>query len=109
MDRSDVIYLIDYRYKSDSIGQRIPCEVKRELFCNIQSIGMSEFFEAGKIGLTPELKATILSFEYQGEEVAEYRGRKYTIYRTYQGRNDAMELYLSRKEGIANGKACSDS
>jgi hypothetical protein len=37
--------------------------------------------------------------DYAGEKIVEYNGTRYTIYRTYQARNDLIELYVERREG----------
>ena len=103
MDRSDVINLVSYTYTVDAIGQRVPVETKTEVFCDVQSISRSEFYDAGKIGLTPEYKVTMFAPEYGGETVVEYNNKLYGVYRTYEGRNDTMELYLARKEGVTSG------
>ena len=37
--------------------------------------------------------------DYNGEEVCEFKGMRYMIYRTYHTRNDMIELYAERREG----------
>lgn len=100
MDRSDVLTLIAVTYTTDSIGQRIPAESERTVFCQINSVTQSEYFEAGRAGLKAEYRATMNESEYQGEELCEYNNIRYGIYRTYRGRNDLIELYLERKAGL---------
>jgi SPP1 family predicted phage head-tail adaptor len=63
-----------------------------------------EFYEAGRNGLNPQFMAQIFAAEYNGEELVEYQGRTYSIYRTYHvPGTDYMELYIERKGG-SNGK-----
>ena len=50
MDRSDVMQLVAVRYTEDAIGQRIPAETARDVFCTIASVSASEWFEAGRSG-----------------------------------------------------------
>ena len=37
---------------------------------------------------------------YEGEEIVEFEGTRYGVYRTYRGRDDTIELYLERKAGV---------
>lgn len=100
MDRSDVIQLVAVRYSEDAIGQRIPAETAREVFCNIASVSASEWFEAGRAGMQAALKVTMFAPDYRGEQIAVVDGVRYGIYRTYRAKNETLELYLEAKAGI---------
>lgn len=100
MDRSHVLTLIRQAMTQDAIGQQVAAEVRREVFCDIVSVSAEEFFQAGRIGLRAQFRATVFAPDYSGEEVAELDGLRYGIYRTYLRRNDEIELYLERKGGI---------
>lgn len=100
MDRSKVLTLISVTYSTDSIGQRVPEEVSRDVFCDISSVSASEWFEGGRSGMNPEYRATMFSPDYNGEQIAELDGVRYGIYRTYLGRNETVELYLEKKAGV---------
>lgn len=99
MDKSRVLTLIGVTYAADSIGQLIPQETRRDVFCNLSSVSASEWFEAGALAerRTP---AIMFVHDYAGEELAELDGVRYGIYRTYLGRNETIELYLERKAGV---------
>lgn len=104
MDRSDVIYLVTETKAQDSNGVwKIQTE-KRQVFCNVQSVTQTEFFEAGRNGLNPEYEFTMFQGDYNGERTVEYNGDAYAVYRTYRTRTDEIELYVERKGG-ANGLA----
>ncbi len=100
MDRSHVLTLIRETMTQDAIGQQVPTEVRREVFCDVVSVSAEEFFQAGKIGLRAQFRSTVFAPDYAGEEVAELDGLRYGIYRTYLRRTDEIELYLERKGGI---------
>lgn len=100
MDRSDVIQLVAVHYTEDAIGQRIPAETAREVFCNIASVSASEWFEAGRSGMQAALKVTVFEPDYRGEQIAVVDGVRYGIYRTYRAKNETLELYLEAKAGI---------
>lgn len=100
MDRSKVITLIKTAYQQDEIGQMIPEEIKRNAFCSVSSISLTEWSEAGRAGLKPELRATMFAFDYKGENIVELDGVRYGVYRTHYGKGETVELYLERKAGV---------
>ena len=104
MDRSDVIELIPVTYTKDTAGiQRATEGEPREVMCQVDSVTRNEFFEGGRNGLNPEFVFRVFFGDYEGERLVEYRGKRYSIYRTYHGRNDMMELYAERKGGTNGG------
>ena len=102
MDRSDVINLISQTRTQDEYGRWTPVTSPREVFVQVDSISQSEFYEAGRNGLNPEYRFRMFSGDYEGEELCEYNGQPYAIYRTYLRRDDTIELYVERKGG-SNG------
>ena len=74
MDKSRVLTLIGVSYQPDSIGQLVPQETRRNVFCNISSVSASEWFEAGRAGLNAEHRATMFAYDYAGETLAELNG-----------------------------------
>lgn len=100
MDRSRVLTLIRQTYQTDEIGQRVPVEEKKDVFCSVASVSGSEWFEAGRQGIKPEIKVSMFCHEYQGEKIAELDGVRYSIYRTYQAKHETIELYLEKKAGV---------
>lgn len=102
MDRSDTIDLIAVTYTQDDIGQRVPSETKRTVFCNVHSLQRNEWYDAARTALQAVWVVTMFLWDYNEEPLAEYRGVRYAIYRTFevQGRSDLLELYLERKAGV---------
>jgi hypothetical protein len=107
MDRSNVINLISTTKEQDENGVWRETTNRRMVFCNVSSVTASEFFEGGRNGLNPQFRMVMFFGDYQGERELLYKGKPYAVYRTYQGRNDTIELYVERKGG-ANGKTNSD-
>lgn len=99
MDRSEVLTLIGTTKTQDAYGIWQETPTSRDIFCQVNSVTRSEFFEAGRNGLNPEFMFSVFAGDYAGERVCEYRGQTYAIYRTYLGRNDVLELYAERKGG----------
>ena len=104
MDRSNVITLLSRPGSQDENGiWHDGEEVRRQIFCQVDSVSRAEFFSAGQIGLKPEYRFTVFFGDYDDEELVEYNGQVYSVYRTYHARKDELELYVTRKEGIRNG------
>ncbi len=100
MDRSTPIDLIAVTYTTDNIGQKVENETSRTVFCALRSITREEWKNAGEMGLKPSFQATMFTYDYQGEQIAELNSKRYGIYRTYLTTNDLIELYLEEKAGI---------
>lgn len=100
MDRSTVIELVSVTYTADGIGQQVPTETTKSVFCELESVTRSEWATAGQIGLKPEFKATMFSPDYDGQEIVLIGTARYGVYRTFQRKDEAIELYLERKAGV---------
>ena len=94
MDRSDVITLISASKTQDAFGVWRETLTEREVFCSVNSVTRAEFFDGGRNGLNPEYKITMFFGDYEGETLLKYKDLTYAVYRTYQGRNDELELYV---------------
>lgn len=99
MDRSDVINLLEVTKTQDDYGQWIETATKKQVYCQVESVRQSEFFEAGRNGLNPEYKFIIFFGDYNDEPMVEYNGKTYSVYRTYLTKTDKLELYVERKGG----------
>lgn len=101
MDKSRVIYLIaDNREKDENgVYQKTESE-PRKVFAQVESVTRSEFFEGGRNGLNPELRFIVFFADYHGEEIVQYNGDKYGVYRTFIDKGDYIELYTERKGGV---------
>ena len=100
MDRSNVLTLVNVTYTTDALNQQVPQETTRDVFCSVFSVSAQEFFDAGQAGLKPEWRVTMFAPDYSGETIGELNGVRYSVYRTYLGKNETIELYLERKAGV---------
>lgn len=103
MDRSEILVLVREYQEQDDFGVFRTTTKEREVFCQVNSVTRSEFFEAGRNGLNPEYEFTMFRYDYHDERICKYHGKTYSIYRTYLARNDMIELYAQR-EGGTNGE-----
>lgn len=103
MDKSNVIKLLSVSRTQDQYGVYRETITEKKVYCQVESVGANEFFNAGRNGLNPEYRFTMFSGDYSGETMLIYNGSTYAIYRTYQRRDDKVELYVERKGGT-NGE-----
>lgn len=99
MDRSDVITLYAESVSYDSYGVANKSITSRNVFCKVDSVTRSEFYEGGRNGLNPEFRMTMFVGDYNGERVIGFKGKKYSVYRTYLAKTDIIELYVERQGG----------
>jgi SPP1 family predicted phage head-tail adaptor len=98
--RDDIAYLISATITEDDIGNQIEQETKKEVFCTVESITQSEYFQASQSGLKPQLKLTMSEFDYSGETLVEYNSKRYSVYRTFLRNDEHIELYFRVKAGV---------
>lgn len=72
---------------------------EKKVYCQVTSVSASEWFDGGRNGLNPEYRMTMFKYDYSGENIVKYNDVLYTVYRTYETRNDFIELYVERREG----------
>lgn len=101
MDRSTPIYLVKETYAEDAYGVLKPTAEKRLVFANVTNVSADEWFEGGRAGLNPEFRLRMFGPDYKGEEIVEYNGEQYAVYRTYWARTDILELYVEKRKGVA--------
>lgn len=99
MDKSDIITLITQTRTQDDYGVWAATETTSDIYAQVESVSQSEFFEGGRNGLNPAYKFTIYGFEYGGQAIVSYNNERFGVYRTYQTKNDMLELYVERKGG----------
>lgn len=99
--RDDVVTLVGAIKYKDKNGVWKTKEQERVVFCKVDSVSMTEFFEGGKAGLRPEKRFLIFPGDYAGEQEVEHRGQRFAVYRVYERNNDVLEVYVQRKSGVA--------
>ena len=99
MDRSEVITLIGSTKTQNAFGVWEETKTLKDVFCQVDSVTRAEFFEGGRNGLNPEFRFTMFDGDYSGEREVIFKEKPYSVYRTYHGRKDEIELYVERKGG----------
>lgn len=58
---------------------------KRDVLCDLLSIGRAEFYEANATEYRPELKFLLADYlDYEGETLVKYGAKLYRVIRTYR-------------------------
>jgi len=99
MNRAEKISLISIEYTQDDIGQWLEERTETDVFALVESVTMSEFYQAGMQGFKPEYRMTVWMNEYGGQKLLEYAGLTYTIYRTFRRDDGRIELYVTERKG----------
>lgn len=101
MTYDNELVLISETITEDEIGNQIPTETRKNVLCNVKSVGRNEFYSASTAGLKPSLVFVIHSYEYSDEKKVEYDGTKYNVIRTYSTNFEEVELTCEKV--ISNG------
>lgn len=79
-------------------------EIKTTVFCNMQSVKATEFFQAAEHGVNAVHTAVLHSYEYDGQKYADYRGIRYAVYRSYEKQDkETVELTLAENMRFESG------
>ncbi len=97
--RLSVAKLIPITITKDSLRQEIENEgTPNEIVVRVGSITRQEWAQAGQLGVNPQIKLITPRYNYNDENIVEFEGKRYKVYRTYID-SDNIELYLEREAG----------
>ncbi|MED4783445.1 phage head closure protein [Brevibacillus choshinensis] len=98
----ELTLILPGRVEQDEIGNEIPVDpIETTILCDLKSVSRSEFYNAAATGLRPELVFVIHKYEYNGERLVEFDGKRYNVLRTYATGIEELELMCERV--AANG------
>ena len=98
MMRADVIDLIKETASAHGVHDAVT-ETARTVYCTVQSVTRSEYYNALNQGIQPEYVFKLaLAEDYEGERVVRYKGLKYRVIRTYMTADDAIEITCERSD-----------
>ena len=82
--QNDVIKLVAQTVTVNAVGDSIMQETEREVFAKVESVGLKRKLEAQEAGLKLAYKFTLSDeYEYEDEEILEYKGTRYNIVNVY--------------------------
>ena len=105
------IDLIQVSIEKDELNQLVEkTRTTATVFAEIGSVSQTEFFNGGRLGFQPSLKATVYGFEYNDEPIVKYNNKLYSVYRVYYvNGTDRAELYLEERGGTKDEPSSDDS
>ena len=78
-------------------------ETSRTVFCELRSIGQTEFYEASARDFYPEKKFVMADYlDYEDEQLVEYDGRRYRVLRTFRAGLE-LEIVVTRASAEEGG------
>lgn len=91
MIRDDVLYLVGESPEAHGVFDP-PTENRRMVYCQVLSVGRTEYYQALSHGLHPDIIFRLSTrLDYEGEKILEWDNRRYRVIRTYSD-GDAIEL-----------------
>lgn len=95
---NSVIQLVKETSTTNEYGDIVTDQSERQVFADVRSIGMKEFYQAKSSGFEPEIKFVLADYyDYDFETLVRYEGRTYNVIRTYRTGN---ELEIICKRGV---------
>ena len=97
---NEVIKLVkEHAGEVDEYGNDSPTYTYREVFAEVRSIGMREFYNAAQTDYKPECTAVLADYrDYNGEAIVMMADVPYHVIRTYR-EGKQLELTLERRIG----------
>ncbi|WML38702.1 phage head closure protein [Neobacillus sp. OS1-2] len=98
---NDILFFPIITTVEDNLGQVEEIEdFSRQVFCEKKSVPQSEFFAAGQSGIKASCVLIVHTMDYQEETKVKYRDKIYSIYRTYETKDEKIELFCEVKAGV---------
>lgn len=96
----NVCSLIKVGYTVDEIGQELPVNSEREVFCAELELYNSESYRAAQQDIKSACVLAVDTEEYEGEEKVSYNSKLYGIYKIRKRSDGMTELYCEvRSDG----------
>lgn len=102
---SDIVYLVSTTNSTNSLGDTVGGQpTERLVYANEISVSRSEFYQAQKNDLKPEIAFEVHTIDYNGEKKLKYTSKdgikkEYNIIRTYGNDGEIVELICNRLTG----------
>ena len=90
---NDILILVGRIFDDDG---NVTSETRREVFCKLESIGRTEFYQAQATDLRPELVFVLADYlDYEDEFLCIYGDIWYRVIRTYR-KGQELEIIVQR-------------
>ena len=95
---NDIAYLVNEVLTEDDIGNSVSETSETAVFCEISSVGQSEFYKAAAVGYKPQCRLKMWENEYGGQSLVRIGNVHYSVIRNFT-ENGTTELYLEGRVG----------
>nr|DAE65433.1 MAG TPA: head closure knob [Caudoviricetes sp.] len=95
---NDIAYLVNEVLTEDDIGNSVSETSETAVFCEISSVGQSEFYKAAAVGYKPQCRLKMWENEYGGQSLVRIGNVYYSVIRNFT-ENGTTELYLEGRVG----------
>ena len=95
----DEVTLISTNYTEDEIGQQTSIETQINVCCCRQSVSRQEFYLAGQNDIEVNEILIVHPYEYSGENIVVFNGKRLRVIKTYQRALEELELTCTEKMG----------
>jgi hypothetical protein len=90
---NDILILVGRTFDDDG---NVKGETRREVFCKLESVGRTEFYQAQATDLRPELVFVLADYlDYEDEFLCIYGDTWYRVIRTYR-KGQELEIIVQR-------------
>lgn len=97
---NDILFFPIITTKEDDLGQvEENEEYSNQVFCEKKPIAQSEFFSAGQTGIKPSKCLVVSILDYEEQEKLMFGNKIYSIYRTYERKDERIELFCEVRVG----------
>ena len=100
---NDEVVLISAKYTEDELGQPVATETKLTVCCCRQPTPRQEVYFARQSGIEVNETLIIHPYEYSGENVVDFNGKRLHVIKVYQKGIEELELTCAEKTGDKNG------
>lgn len=76
--------LFTVTHTENDMGDSITAETEVTILCDVRSVNRSEHYAAASNGMKPEITFIVNQYEYTGQSVVEYDGKRYKVIRDFR-------------------------
>jgi SPP1 family predicted phage head-tail adaptor len=92
-------------FTEDELGQQIPVETETTVCCAQKPTPRSERYLAGQSGIQISETLIVHPYEYSGENIVIFNGRRLRVLKTYKISMEELELTCTERLGDRNDKS----
>lgn len=91
-------------YTEDELGQQIQSEVGTTILCCRKATPRQEVYLAGQNNIKIAETIVVHTYEYSGEEIVEFHGKRLKVLKTYPMSLEELELTCVERIGDKDGE-----